>query len=158
METEIEVGEETGEYNQEKADQLIAILINNRLQVALSALVEGKSQNQTLVSFADRAARELEDVHAKLLSVATARGIDIPEGLTPEAQATFDQLNALTDADFDRRFLELTVKLHRENIERLNEFRSGEAPILERSALEEAGGFMTEHMEEAQSLLNSMPS
>lgn len=155
---EIEVGEEMGEYDQDKADLLIAVMIDNRLQAALSALAEEKSQNQTLVSFADRTVRELEDVRSKLLSVASAREIDTPEGLTPEAQAVVDQLDALTGVEFDRRYLELTVKLHDADIERLNEFQSGEAPILERSALDETRDFMTRHMEEAQSILNALPS
>lgn len=157
-EPEIAVGEQSDMDNKEAADLLIAAMVNNRLQAALAQLAGTKSKNQRLTSFADLMLQEHEETQVNLQRLSTAYRVEPPEGLTPEAQSIFDQVNALTGQEFDRRFLELMIRLHHEDIDRINAFLTTSPHIMERGVLEQVQQTLTRHLNESESIYNSIKS
>jgi len=85
-------------------------------EVALGRLAESRGSTDAVKQFGRQMAADHEASGLKLKAAAAKSGVELPTGLTVEAQATQRQLQALTGRDFDLAYLESQRKAHAKTI------------------------------------------
>ncbi len=155
-ETQIEVGEIPPMTDREIEDMLIRSMINNRLQIALARQAKDKSDNVEFQAFCETLINDHEEFQYNISRLALSQGIEIPQGLTLEAQAEFDRLSDLPDEEFDKAFMELILKQHEEDLERYERLMAEERDDLQRGTLEIIHDKLKIHMDYAQQVNGSV--
>ncbi len=81
-------------------------------EVALGNLGLQKAQNERVKQFADQMVRDHTAVNDELKSVAAGKNVTLPTAVAPKQSATYEKLNGLSGAEFDREFMKVMVKDH----------------------------------------------
>jgi putative membrane protein len=89
-------------------------------EVKLGELAKQKGSNQSVTSFGDQMVKDHTEANNELKSIASSKGIKVPESLNAKDQALYDRLSKLSGGQFDRAYISAMVKDHEEDI---SEFR-----------------------------------
>lgn len=81
-------------------------------EVALGNLGQQKAQNEKVKEFADQMVKDHSAVNDELKSIASGKNVTLPTAVSAKQKATYDKLNGLSGADFDREFMKVMVKDH----------------------------------------------
>lgn len=87
---------------------------SNRFEIASGQLAQERGTSTTVRELGAHFATEHTAVLQQITDLATALSITLPEGLGPRYQALYDRLATLSGATFDRVWLKVQWKVHKE--------------------------------------------
>jgi len=122
-------------------------------EVEASRLVASKGADAKVKSFAETLQKEHSDANAKLERIASSKGMSVSSTIDPASRGKLDELQKLSGADLDRKYLEhFGASAHRETIALFERSaREAQDPDLKAFA-EETLGVLRNHLEMAQQL------
>src|ERR1700693_860384 len=85
-------------------------------EVRLGELAKQKGSNQTVTSFGEQMVADHTDANNHLKSIATNKGITVPDSLNAKDQALYDRLSKLSGSQFDQAYINAMVKDHQEDV------------------------------------------
>jgi putative membrane protein len=85
-------------------------------EVKLGELAKQKGSNQTVTTFGEQMVKDHTEAKNKLKSVASSKGLTIPDSLNAKDQALYDRLSKLSGSQFDRAYINAMVKDHEEDV------------------------------------------
>jgi putative membrane protein len=85
-------------------------------EVKMGELAKEKGSNQSVTSFGEQMVKDHTEANNELRSVASGKGITVPESLNAKDQALYDRLSKLSGAQFDRAYINAMVKDHQEDV------------------------------------------
>jgi putative membrane protein len=85
-------------------------------EVKMGELARTKGQSDKVKSFADRMVTDHTKANDDLKAVATQKGVTLPTDMGAEEQQTYDKLNKLSGADFDKAYMDAMVKDHDKDV------------------------------------------
>ena len=85
-------------------------------EVELGRLATERATRPTVKDFGAKMVKDHSAANAELATLARTKGVELPNGLTPEDQALRDRLAALQGADFDRTYMQEMVKDHTQDV------------------------------------------
>ena len=89
-------------------------------EVQLGQLAKDKGSNQTVRDFGDQMVKDHTEANNQLKSVASSKGVNVPDSLNAKDKALYDRLSKLSGPQFDRAYINAMVKDHQEDV---SEFR-----------------------------------
>ncbi len=89
-------------------------------EVKLGQLAQEKGSNQAVKDFGAQMVKDHTEANNELKSIASGKGVNVPDSLNAKDQALYDRLSKLSGAQFDRAYINAMVKDH---IEDVAEFR-----------------------------------
>jgi putative membrane protein len=120
------------------------------MEVQLGELAQQQGKNEQVVQFGQRMVEDHGQANEKLKAIAEQKGIALPTELPPDAQQKYDELQQLSDAEFDKAYMDEMVMDHEKDIAAFEEeAQSGEDPEL-RTFAEETLPTLQEHLELAK--------
>ena len=126
--------------------------IGGMAEVALAELVLARSREAELEAFADRMKTDHGKANTELKALADAAGIALPTTLDPEHQAMREQLEKLSDREFDLAYLSGQLTDHQKSAQLLTYvIGSGQDPALKSFAATNLP-IVLEHLEMVQEL------
>jgi putative membrane protein len=119
-------------------------------EVALGELAQEQAKNEQVVQFGERMVQDHHQANEKLMGLAEQKGIELPQDLPEDAQQKYEELQQLSDAEFDQAYMDEMVKDHEETIGLFEQqAESGQDPDL-RAFAEETLPTLREHLELAK--------
>jgi putative membrane protein len=85
-------------------------------EVKLGQLAQDKGSNQTVKDFGAQMVKDHTDANDQLKSVASGKGVSVPDSLSVKDQALYDRLSKLSGTQFDRAYISAMVKDHTEDV------------------------------------------
>lgn len=85
-------------------------------EVKLGELAKEKGSNTSITSFAEQMVKDHAAANNQLKSVASSKGVTVPESMNAKDQALYDRLSKLSGSDFDRAYINAMVKDHQEDV------------------------------------------
>ena len=126
--------------------------IGGMAEVALAELVLARSREAELEAFAERMKTDHGKANTELKALADAAGIALPTTLDPEHQAMREQLEKLSDREFDLAYLSGQLTDHQKSAQLLTYvIGSGQDPALKSFAATNLP-IVLEHLEMVQEL------
>jgi putative membrane protein len=125
-------------------------------EVELGKLAGTKAANQKVREFGERMARDHEKGCGELKSLATRKGIMVPDTADAEGKALLARLSSMSGKEFDRAYMEAMVGDHEKDVaEFKKEAESGSDPDLKKWAFETLPT-LEEHLRIARETLKSL--
>jgi putative membrane protein len=153
---EIEVGDHEEMSDKDLKDLVIFAMINNRLQSALAELADEQSNNPMFQVFCEMIINNHGQFQYDAGLLALSMDIEIPQGLSTEAQEEYERIKSLPPDEFDRSFVDLIIRTHKEDIDRLERLLGSENEIIERAAVEEMHDLLVKHLQYAEHIKENM--
>jgi putative membrane protein len=120
------------------------------MEVELGELAQQQAKDEQVVQFGERMVQDHGQANEKLMAIAEQKGIQLPQELPEDAQRKYDELQQLSDAEFDQAYMDEMVQDHEKDIELFEQqAESGENPDL-RAFAEETLPTLREHLELAR--------
>ena len=85
-------------------------------EVKLGELAQQKGSNQAVKDFGLQMVKDHSAANDELKSVASGKGVSVPDSMNAKDQATYDRLSKLSGAQFDRAYINDMVKDHVEDV------------------------------------------
>jgi putative membrane protein len=120
------------------------------MEVQLGELAQEQAKDEQVVEFGHRMVQDHGQANEKLKTIAEQKGISLPQELPPDAQQKYEELKQLSDAEFDKAYMDEMVSDHEKDIAAFEqEAQSGQDPDL-RAFAEETLPTLREHLEVAE--------
>jgi putative membrane protein len=120
------------------------------MEVQLGELAQQQGKDEQVVEFGQRMVQDHGQANEKLKMIAEQKGIELPQELPEDAQQKYEELQQLSDAEFDESYMDEMVADHEEDIELFEEQAElGEDSDL-RAFAEETLPTLREHLEHAK--------
>ncbi|WP_126650576.1 DUF4142 domain-containing protein [Chryseobacterium aureum] len=94
-----------------------AAAIGGLMEVMMGKLAETNAENSAVKSLGAMMVKDHTSANDELRSWASANGYTLPTGLDAEKQKMYDDLKARKGKDFDRKYTDLMVSDHKEDVE-----------------------------------------
>jgi putative membrane protein len=98
---------------------------NGVAEVGLAQMAETKATDTQVKAFATMLRTDHSKANTELLSIARAKSVTVPEGVSPAHKATRDRLEKLSGAAFDRAYVNEMVQAHRNGIQEFEKASQG---------------------------------
>jgi putative membrane protein len=148
----------TGPQQPNNSDRVFvhAAAIGGMAEVELGNLAQQKAQNEAVKDFGRRMVEDHKQANDRLISLAKAAGIAVPDKLDQEHQAMRDRLQAMNGTEFDLAYLQGQVADHQKTAQLLEyEIGSGQQIALKDFASEILPTVL-QHLRSAQDLQAEM--
>ncbi len=89
-------------------------------EVQLGQLAKEKASNKSVQDFGAQMVKDHTEANNDLKSVASSKGVTVPDSLNAKDKALYDRLSKLSGSQFDRAYMNAMVKDHQEDV---SEFR-----------------------------------
>ena len=120
------------------------------IEVQLGELAQQQAKDEQVVQFGQRMVQDHGKANEKLMAIAEQKAIQLPQELSGDAQQKYEEMQQLSDAEFDEAYMEDMVEDHEKDIELFEQqAQSGEDPDL-RAFAEETLPTLREHLELAK--------
>lgn len=153
---EIEMGVQDEMSDTDLKDLVIYAMIDNRLQTALAELADERSNNPMFEVFCEMIINNHQQFQYYDGILALCFDIEIPQGLTPDAQAEYERIKSLPPKEFDGEFVDLIIKTHKEDIARLERLLGAENEVVERGMVEEMHDSLVKHLQYAEHIKENL--
>lgn len=90
--------------------------IGGMLQVQLGQMAKDKAQSQDVKDFGARMVTDHSGVNTELKQLADKKGVMLPDKLDKKHEKIVDKLSKLSGADFDKEYMKLMVKGHKDDV------------------------------------------
>jgi putative membrane protein len=120
------------------------------MEVQLGKLAQEQAKDEQVVQFGERMVQDHGQANEKLMAIAEQKGVQLPQELPEDAQQKYEELQQLSDAEFDEAYMDEMVKDHEKDVELFEQQAdSGEDPDL-RAFAEETLPTLRKHLELAK--------
>jgi putative membrane protein len=120
------------------------------LEVQLGQLAQQQAKDQQVVQFGQRMLQDHGNANEKLIAIAEQKAIQLPRELSGDAQQTYDELQQLSGAEFDKAYMDGMVEDHEKDVKLFEQqAQSGQDPDLQAFA-EETLPTLRKHLELAK--------
>ena len=85
-------------------------------EVKMGELARTKGQSDKVKGFGDRMVTDHTKANDELMALATQKGVTLPADIGTEEQQTYDKLDKLSGADFDKAYMDAMVKDHDKDV------------------------------------------
>jgi putative membrane protein len=135
---------------EDDADFAVEAASGGMMEVQLGTLALTKATSPDVKSFAQMMVDDHTKANNELKSLAQQKNITLPTTLDDEHQRKFDNLNEKTGEDFDKDYIDLMVKDHKEDVRKFeDEGKDGKDADLKSWASGKVAT-LRHHLEEAQ--------
>ena len=134
---------------QEDAQLVRGIVQANLTEIAAGRLAGAKAQSRAVRQYGQRMAREHTALQAEAGELKSAKGVPLPAG--PDG-AEIRKLEKMSAQEFERAYIELTLKRHADTLRLLERAASRAADPALRAHAERAIPTLRKHLEAAQRL------
>ena len=90
-------------------------------EVKLGQLATQKASSDDVKAFGQKMVDDHTMLNNEMAPIADSMGVRTPKGLNKEAQAEYDKLNGLSDAEFDKEYINVMEKDHHDALDLFNE-------------------------------------
>jgi putative membrane protein len=119
-------------------------------EVALGELAQEQAKSEEVGRFGQRMVQDHGQANQKLMAIVEQKDIQLPQELPEDAQQKYQELQQLSDAEFDEAYMDEMVKDHEKDVALFEQqAQSGEDPDL-RAFAEETLPTLREHLELAR--------
>jgi putative membrane protein len=124
--------------------------IGGLMEVTLGELAQQQAKSEEVMQFGQRMVEDHGQANEKLMAIAEQKGIQLPQELPEDAQQKYEELQQLSDAEFDRAYMDEMVMDHEKDVQAFEQqAESGQDPDL-RAFAEETLPTLREHLELAK--------
>jgi putative membrane protein len=135
---------------EDDADFAVEAASGGMMEVQLGTLALSKATSPDVKSFAQMMVDDHTKANNELKTLAQQKNITLPATLDDEHQRKFDNLNEKTGEDFDKDYIDLMVKDHKEDVRKFeDEGKDGKDADLKSWASGKVAT-LRHHLEEAQ--------
>lgn len=135
-----------------EADFSVEAANANMIGVQLAALAKTKAVNKRVRNYAAMMIEDHKKINAELKKIATAKNITLPQALSEEAKDDIERLNKKEKTDFDRTYINMMVKDHKNAIDKFeNMAKDCKDPAL-KSFITETLPILKKHRDSANAL------
>jgi putative membrane protein len=121
-------------------------------EVALGELAQEQAKSEQVEQFGQRMVQDHGQANEKLMAIVEQKDVQLPQELPEDAQQKYQELQQLSDAEFDEAYMDEMVKDHEKDVELFEQqAQSGEDPDL-RAFAEETLPTLREHLELAREI------
>jgi putative membrane protein len=152
----IEVGVQDEMSDKDLKDLVIYAMINNRLQAALAELADEQNKDPLFEVFCEMIINNHQQYQYYDGILALSFDIEIPQGLTTVAQEEYERIKSLPPNEFDKEFVDLIIKTHKEDIARLERLLAAENEVVERGMVEEMHDSLVKHLQYAEHIKENL--
>lgn len=125
---------------------------DGKAEVELGEMAVDKASAQEVKDFAQRMIDDHTQANEQLIEIAEQKQLEIPDELPPEAQEAKQRLEGLTEAEFDRAYMEHMVADHEKAVSLFEQqANTGQDPELQKFA-QDTLPKLQEHLELAQQI------
>lgn len=103
--------------HEEGSEFLVKAASGGMMEVELGKLAQQKASNADVKAFGNQMVTEHGKANAELKALAAAKNISIPATPGEDHQKHITDLTALNGAEFDKKYMELMLEDHKEDIE-----------------------------------------
>ncbi len=140
------------------AEVLGQIQQNNMMEIRMAELAQDKSQNDQVKMIATRVLEDHRRAEERVSMLSQELGVQVePPPSDPMMAETMDRLQQAEGAEFDREYLRAMADINQQAVDRLQQ---AQGMVDERvgDLVDQHVSMLTEHREEAESLLRAAPS
>lgn len=142
--------------DQNDADFAVKASTGGLLEVALGKLAQQKSASSKVKEFGAMMEKDHSQANDKLKAIADAKSIVLPGQLDESGQKHYDELNKLSGKEFDKKYINLMVDDHEEDLKFFNKAaQDAKDPDL-KSFATEVSGKVQEHLNHVKQLKSSL--
>ncbi|GGB73599.1 membrane protein [Flavobacterium suaedae] len=119
-----EQNEEKFDENEAKEDDsefLVEAAAINMKEIELGKLVENRSENQALKSYAEMLVEEHTKANEELKAIAKEMNVSLPMDLTEDGKKAYENLKEESGEDFANDYVDMMIKDHEEAIDEVEE-------------------------------------
>jgi putative membrane protein len=121
-------------------------------EVRLGELAQQQAASEQVQQFGERMVEDHGKANEQLMQIADAKGIELPQELSQEAQQLYDELQQKSGAEFDQAYMDEMVSDHQKDVESFSEFAaSGQDQELVQFATETLP-VLEQHLEMAEQI------
>jgi putative membrane protein len=120
------------------------------MEVRLGELAQQQAKSTEVKDFGQRMVDDHGQANDKLKQIAGQKDIELPQDLSEDAQATYDDLQGKSGAEFDKAYMDEMVSDHEDDVAAFEDYvENAQAPAL-RTFAEETLPTLKEHLELAK--------
>jgi predicted outer membrane protein len=120
------------------------------MEVRLGKLAQQRAKSTEVKDFAQRMVDDHGQANGKLMQIAEQKGIELPQDLSEDAQATYKELQQQSGAEFDQAYMDEMISDHEDDVSAFEDYvENANDPDL-RSFAEETLPTLKEHLELAK--------
>lgn len=116
VETAKESNEEKDLLNEDQSDFLVEATNGGLLEVEMGKLAQDKALNPRVRSFGKMMVDEHGAVNQEIKSLASKKQVTLPASIDADHQRDLDNLRKLSGRDFDRKYMDMMVEEHEDDI------------------------------------------
>ncbi|MFL6624124.1 MAG: DUF4142 domain-containing protein [Sulfurifustis sp.] len=125
---------------------------DNLSEIELADVAKNQASQDMVKQYAEHIANDHQQANEKLKSIASQKGIDLPNAPDSKHKSEKDKLAKRQGADFDKAFVDAMVKDHKNTVKEFEkEAKDGKDPELKQFASSMLPG-LRKHLQEAQQL------
>lgn len=145
---------ETGTIAVEKTDADFSVEAANgsMTEIQLAALAKTKAVNKRVKDFAAMMIEDHNKMNAELKRIATAKNITLPEALSDETKNMIDKLNKKEKSDFDRAYMNMMVKDHKNDVAEFKRMAKDSKDPALRDFVKETLPILQKHLDSAKAI------
>ena len=126
-------------------------------EVQLGQLAADKGSSQDVKDFGSKMVTDHGKANDELKSIATSKGLTIPDKLDEKHQAAVDKMSKLSGAAFDKAYVSAMVKDHKEDDAAFaKEAKSGEDPDIKAFAEKTDNDVIKMHLKMIEDIQSKM--
>ncbi|MGH6921493.1 MAG: DUF4142 domain-containing protein, partial [Geminicoccaceae bacterium] len=92
------------------------------MEVRLGELAQQQAKAAAVKDFGQRMVQDHGEANDKLTQIAEQKGIELPQELSDDAQATYDELQQLLAAEFDEAYMDEMVSDHEDDVSAFEDY------------------------------------
>ena len=127
-------------------------------EVALANLAIQKTQNEQVRQFAQQMVTDHTSINEELTTLAAGKKITLPAEVNSKQKATYDRLNGMEAANFDREFIKVMVKDHEAAVKLFERQSNSQADPDARTFAAKNLPTLQSHLQMARSLSGTRPT
>ncbi|GIK98282.1 MAG: hypothetical protein BroJett029_24910 [Alphaproteobacteria bacterium] len=125
-------------------------------EVELGEMAADKAASEEVQAFGEQMVEDHTKANDQLEQIADEKGIDLPDEMSVEAKEMQESLDALSEGEFDRAYMQHMVEDHEKAVELFQkQAESGQDPELKQFA-EQTLPVLQQHLERAQQIDTSL--
>jgi len=126
------------------------------MEVQLGQLAQKNGQSQRVKNFGAMMVKDHSKANTELKAIAATKNITLPTSLIPEHQEHVDMLQKVTGADFDKQYMEMMTKDHKEDIDEFDKASKSSADADLKAFAAKTLPVLKVHLDSAQAVNNSL--
>jgi putative membrane protein len=120
------------------------------MEVRLGELAQQQAKSTNVKDFGQRMVEDHGQANDKLKQIAEQKGIELPQDLSEDAQATYEELQGKSGAEFDQAYMDEMVSDHEDDVAAFEDYVENAKDLELRSFAEEILPTLKEHLEQAK--------